>query len=62
MTRYRILQHRNVWSIQKFSHETGRWVTLGRAFDSHSAELAGRAVDAMVAMDLLRKEAQHVVG
>lgn len=56
MTRYRITNRRNVWNIDKFDPDTGKWATLDPKYDAPTAELAGRAVDAMVAMDALKKE------
>lgn len=55
-TRYRIQPKGTVWCIDRFDRDTATWVRLPREFDADSAELAGRAVDAMVAMDLLSRE------
>lgn len=51
MTRYRITHRAGSWQIDKFDPETAKWATLPREYDAPSAELAGRSVDAMVAMD-----------
>lgn len=57
--RYRIQARRNTWVIEQFDPAVARWFELGPEHEAPTAELAGRAVDAMVAMDLLRKEAAH---
>ena len=56
-TRYRITQRANKWQIDKFDPDTAEWVPLPKRYHADSAELAGRTVDAMVAMDR-NKEAE----
>lgn len=55
MTRYRVTTRRGVWTIDRFCPLTAEWVPLPREFDAPTAELAGRAVDAMVAMEKLKE-------
>ena len=58
MTRYAIVNRRNVWGIEQFDPAVARWFELGPEYEAPSAELAGRAVDAMVAMER-NKTAEH---
>lgn len=58
MTRYRITRRAGSWQIDAFDPDTARWFTLSRDYDATSAELAGRAVDALVAMESLKEKVQ----
>lgn len=51
MTRYRITQRAGMWCIDRFDYDTAKWQTLPRQYDAATAELAGRTVDAMVAIE-----------
>lgn len=51
MTRYRITQRRNAWTVEQFDPTFGKWFELGPQYENASAELAGRTVDALEAME-----------
>lgn len=51
VTRYAIVNRRNVWVIEQFDPAVAKWFELGPEYENATAELAGRSVDAMVAME-----------
>jgi hypothetical protein len=55
MTRYRITNRGDKYAIQRWDGDTARWIALPNMYDAPTAELAGRTVDAMVAMERNRE-------